>query len=50
MPRYYEIETAFRRAMKIVARGRRTVTTVDFVKEMTVKAGKRMDGCLFDDV
>lgn len=34
MPRYYEIETAFRRAMKIDAKGRRVVTTADFVKEL----------------
>lgn len=31
MPRYYEIESAFRQAIKIDERGRRTVTTRDFV-------------------
>lgn len=34
MPREYEKEVAFRNAIKIDARGRRTVTTVDFVKEL----------------
>lgn len=34
MPRYYEIETAFRAAVKIAENGRRTVSTVDFVAEL----------------
>lgn len=37
MPRRYEIEIAFRDAVKIAESGRRTVTTVDFVAEL----GKR---------
>lgn len=58
MPRYYEIESAFCRTMKIDAKGRRVVTTADFVKELAAvnwnwslkQANKRMDGCLPDDV
>ncbi|WP_311791554.1 MULTISPECIES: DNA polymerase V [Pantoea] len=34
MPRDYEKEVAFRNAIKQDARGRRTVTTVDFVQEL----------------
>ena len=34
MPRRYEIEVAFRHAIKISDKGRRTVTTVDFVAEL----------------
>ncbi|WP_368900335.1 hypothetical protein [Mixta calida] len=34
MPRYYEIDTAFRRAIQMDSRGRRTVTTRDFVAEL----------------
>ncbi|ELY5939640.1 hypothetical protein SNN83_002738 [Cronobacter malonaticus] len=60
MPRYYEIETAFRRAMKIDAKGRRIVTTADFVKELAAvnwnwsqkQANEWMDACLttFKDI
>ncbi|EAA7189040.1 DNA polymerase V, partial [Salmonella enterica] len=34
MPRYYEIETAFRSAIVREPSGRRTVTTRDFVREL----------------
>ncbi|WP_435954094.1 DNA polymerase V [Dryocola sp. BD626] len=34
MPRYYEIETAFDRAVKLEPNGRRTITTADFVAEL----------------
>ena len=34
MARRYEIEVAFRHAIKISDKGRRTVTTVDFVTEL----------------
>ncbi|MCI1898877.1 MAG: DNA polymerase V [Enterobacter sp.] len=34
MPRQYEIEGAFRAAVKIEQTGRRTVTTEDFVKQL----------------
>jgi len=34
MARSYEIEVAFRHAIKISDKGRRTVTTVDFVTEL----------------
>ncbi|MGL5454035.1 MAG: hypothetical protein ACRDB3_03960 [Citrobacter telavivensis] len=34
MPRCYEIEIAFRAAIVIVPNGSRTVTTVDFVREL----------------
>lgn len=34
MPRQYEIEGAFRAAVKIEQTGRRTVTTQDFVKQL----------------
>lgn len=34
MAREYEKEVAFRNAIKIDQRGRRTVTTVDFVEEL----------------
>ncbi|WP_264880328.1 hypothetical protein [Enterobacter roggenkampii] len=34
MPRQYEIEGAFRAAVKIEQTGRRTVTTEDFVKKL----------------
>lgn len=36
MPRQYEIEGAFRAAVKIEQTGRRTVTTQDFVKQLQV--------------
>jgi 5-methylcytosine-specific restriction endonuclease McrBC regulatory subunit McrC len=36
MPRQYEIESAFRAAVKIEQTGRRTVTTQDFVKQLKV--------------
>jgi len=34
MPREYEIEGAFRKAIKIEPNGRRTVRTSDFVREL----------------
>lgn len=34
MPRQYEIECAFRAAVKVEQTGRRTVTTQDFVKQL----------------
>lgn len=34
MPRRYEIETAFRAAIVVAPNGRRTVTTIDFVREL----------------
>ncbi|QBM23569.1 DNA polymerase V [Citrobacter arsenatis] len=34
MPRYYEIETAFRSAIVREPSGRKTVTTRDFVREL----------------
>ncbi|MEY8709479.1 DNA polymerase V [Mangrovibacter phragmitis] len=36
MPRYYEIEFAFRNAIVFEPNGRRTVTTRDFVRELRV--------------
>lgn len=34
MPRRYEIDAAFKQAIKISEKGRRTVTTEDFVAEL----------------
>lgn len=34
MPRRYEIEDAFREAVRKEANGRRTVTTVDFIEKL----------------
>ena len=34
MPRRYEIDDAFKHAIKISSKGRRTVTTEDFVAEL----------------
>ncbi len=34
MPRRYEIDAAFKQAIKISEKGRRTVTTKDFVAEL----------------
>lgn len=50
MPRQYEIESAFKKAIVIEPNGRRTVTTENFVKhlekynwQLVLKAGERMD-------
>ena len=39
MPRRYEIEGAFREAVRREANGRRTVTTVDFVEKLAAVKG-----------
>ncbi|BDH46374.1 hypothetical protein TUM12370_24180 [Salmonella enterica subsp. enterica serovar Choleraesuis] len=37
MPRYYEIELAFRAAIVIEPNGRKTVSTCDFVRELAAR-------------
>jgi hypothetical protein len=37
MPRLYEIEGAFRAAVRVELNGRRTITTADFVRQLEAK-------------
>ncbi|GKO82997.1 hypothetical protein NUBL17186_18670 [Klebsiella quasipneumoniae] len=47
MPRQYEIEGAFRAAVKIEQTGRLTVTTKDFVKQLDRVLRNNLQGYLF---
>lgn len=47
MPRKYEIEGAFRAAVKIEQTGRLTVTTKDFVKQLDRVLRNNLQGYLF---